>query len=466
MSDIWQMSAAQIAAAVRSKTLSATEVAEAHLARLDAVNSKINAVVQDCSSEAMIAAAEIDRAIARGEDPGVLCGVPVTIKVNVDQAGHATTNGLRKLAHNTAAQDSPVVANIRKAGGVIVGRTNTPAFSLRWFTTNGLHGQTLNPRGRGITPGGSSGGAAAAVAAGLCAVGHGTDIAGSIRYPAYACGLHGLRPSLGRIPAYNASGPDRFIGAQLMAVSGPIARSIADLSLSLAAMAAPDARDPWYIPAPLSAPDMPKRAALVLAPDGMEVAGEVRAALLEAAQRLRDAGWNVEEMDTPPMCPAADINALLWMAETQFGAAELMRQEADPDALFVFEQMSRDVGEIGLEDVMRALQTRAGLVRDWALFLAETPLVLCPVSGELPFDQQSDVRSEADFARIYAAQLTQRGLPVIGAPSLAVAMGEAGGKPVGVQLVAPNYREDILLAAGAVIEAAGAPVTVAEPDWT
>ena len=465
MGPIWQMTASEIAAAVRSKQVSATEVASAHLTRLDAVNPKINAVVRDCREDALQAARKVDEAIARGEDAGSLCGVPVTIKVNVDQEGYATTNGLRLLENQVAQDDSPVVSNIRKAGGVIIGRTNTPAFSLRWFTKNSLHGQTLNPRNKDVTPGGSSGGAAAAVAAGICALGHGTDIAGSIRFPAYACGLHGLRPSLGRVPAYNSSAAERYIGAQLMAVSGPIARSISDIAISLTAMAAPDPRDPWYVPAPLGQQDFPKRAALVVAPDGMHVAEQVRAALIDAADKLKAAGWTIDEVDCPPLRPAAEINAQLWMAETLFSAKDLMRQEADPDAQFVFARMLKDVGDINLDSLMKALQARAGLVREWAVFLRDYPIVICPVSGELPFVQQLDVQSEDAFAKVFEAQLTQRALPVIGVPCLSVATGEIHGQPVGVQLIAPDYREDILLAAGLDLEAAGEPIRVAEPSW-
>ncbi len=358
----------------------------------------------------------------------------------------------------------PRIANIRKAGGIIVGRTNTPALSLRWFTKNDLHGQTLNPRNREITPGGSSGGAAAAVAAGICAIAHGTDIAGSIRYPAYACGLHGLRPTPGRVPAYNSSGPDRFIGAQLMAVSGPIARSIEDLDIALTAMSAPDVRDPWYVPVAAGSADFPKRAALALAPDGMEVTGEVHAALLDGADRLRDAGWTVEEVDCPPMRRAAAVNACLWMAEMQFGASELLAREGEADSQFVFARMSEDAGEVGFRSLMEALQMRAGLVRQWALFMRDYPVVLCPVSGELPFDQQLDVSSEAAFTRVFEAQLTQRAIPAIGVPALSVATGGANGRPVGVQLIGPRFREDILLAAGRDIEKAGRPIGVSDPS--
>ncbi|MDG4649724.1 amidase family protein [Roseibacterium sp. SDUM158017] len=466
MTQTWELTASRIAADVRARRMSATEVTQAHLDRLASVNPRINAVVQEFPDEALAAAREVDAAIARGEDPGPLCGVPVTIKVNVDQKGHATTNGLKLLEGLVATEDSPVVANIRKAGGVIVGRTNTPAFSLRWFTRNDLHGQTLNPRDRAITPGGSSGGTAAAVAAGVCALGHGTDIAGSIRYPAYACGLHGLRPTVGRVPAYNSSAPDRFIGAQLMAVSGPIARSVEDLGIAFAAMSAPDARDPWYVRAPIGGADFPRRAALAPAPDGMPVCDEVRAALVEAADRLRDAGWTVDEVECPPMRHAAEINACLWMAETQFGMRDMLDREAEADAQFVFARMSERAGEVGFRTLMEALQARVSLVRQWELFLRERPVVLCPVSGELPFDQQLDVASDAAFGQVYEAQLTQRGIPAIGLPALAVATGAASGRPVGVQLIGPRFREDIVLAAGRDIEAAGPPVTVAGPDWT
>ena len=464
MAEIWEWTATQIAAQVRARRVSAVEVTQAHLDRLAAVNPSINAVVQEFPEEALDAARSVDAELDRGEDLGALCGVPVTIKVNVDQKGHATTNGLRMLADLVATEDSPVVSNIRKAGGIILGRTNTPAFSLRWFTKNDLHGQTLNPRNREITPGGSSGGAAAAVAAGICAIGHGTDIAGSIRYPAFACGLHGLRPTTGRVPAYNSSTPDRFIGAQLMAVSGPIARSIDDLDIAFAAMSAPDPRDPWYVPAPATTTDYPKRVALAFAPDGMPVCDAVTAALQEAATRLRDGGWFVEEVACPPMRRAAAINACLWMAETQFGAADLLAREDEANSQFVFARMSKDAGEVGFMSLMQALQARAALVREWQVFQATYPVLLCPVSGELPFDQQLDVQSEQSFARVFEAQLTQRALPTLGMPGLAVATGSVEGRPVGVQLIGPRYREDILLAAGRVIEAAGRPVQVSDPS--
>lgn len=464
MTDVWRMSASEIANAVRSKKLSAVEVTQAHLARIADVNPAINAVVQEFPEEAIAAARDVDAQIAQGQDPGILCGVPVTIKVNVDQKGHATTNGLTLQKDLIAETDNPVVSNIRAAGGIIVGRTNTPAFSLRWFTNNNLHGQTLNPRDKTITPGGSSGGASAAVASGLCAVGHGTDIAGSIRYPAYACGLHGLRPTMGRVAAYNATAADRHIGAQLMAVSGPITRTIPDIEIALHAMSAKDVRDPWWVPVQHDQGAFPKRAALTIAPDGMPVSKEVEHALRDAALRLKDAGWAVQEVQCPSMRPAARINEQLWMTEMRIGADKLVEQEAEADSQFVYQQMKDRIEPQDAAGLLIALQARAGIVREWEEFFQKHPVLICPVSGALPFLQQQDVQSQAAFETIMETQLTQRALPVLGMPGLAVSTGQIGNVPVGVQLISGRFREDILLAAGADIENAGAKIEICDPS--
>jgi amidase len=463
MTELWRLTATELAALIRARKASAREATQAALARLDAVNPRINAVIAHDPDAALAAAEAVDAALARGEDPGPLAGVPVTVKVNVDQAGWATTNGLRLQKDNIARQDSPVVANLKRAGAVILGRTNTPAFSLRWFTRNGLHGATRNPRNPAITPGGSSGGAAAAVAAGIGALAHGTDIGGSIRYPAYACGIHGLRPTLGRIPAWNASGPDRLIGAQLMAVSGPLGRSIADLRLGLAAMSAPDFHDPWWTPAPLTGPDFPRRAALAIAPEGMPVVPEVAAALQDAAQRLRAAGWTVEEVAPPPLKETAELQAILWLAETRRTGTELMQREGDADALTIFGFMERLCPPTDTHALADALQRRLGLLREWLVFLERYPVLLLPVSGELPFPDHDDVTSFVRFEQIMAANLPQVGLPLLSLPGLVVATGMVGQTPVGVQLIGSRYREDILLAAGGVIEAGGVPPSPIDP---
>jgi len=458
---IHQLSASALAACIRQKSISARDAAETALSRLAAVNPAINAVVDFRPDDVLAEADAIDARIARGEDVGILGGVPVTVKVNVDQAGFATTNGTRLQAQTIAAQSSPVVDNLRRAGAVILGRTNTPAFSLRWFTSNLLHGATHNPRDRSLTPGGSSGGAAAAVTAGIGHLAHGTDIAGSIRYPAYACGVHGLRPSFGRVPAYNASAPERAIGPQLTAVSGPLARTIADLRLGLAAMSAPDARDPWWVPAPLQGPPYRRRAGLVLRPGGLAIVPEVEAALRDAAARLADAGWEVEELpDIPAIEEAAALQARLWIGESFAPWEELAARDGDPGAAAVVAGMKMVVGPVGPGDLSHALIRRAGILRDYQALLAHDPVLILPVSAELPFPDGLDMR---DFARVWRAQLCQVGLALTGLPALSVSTGLAGRMPVGVQLLAGRFREDICLDAAAAIEQRGAPPSPIDP---
>lgn len=464
MSDLWKKPATEIAQLIRIGAVSAVEVTRDALDRLAAVNPAINAVVQFMPEDALAAAQATDEAVARGDHLPPLVGVPVTVKVNVDQKDFATTNGLRLQKDLVAVEDNPVVANLRSAGAIIIGRTNTPAFSIRWFCRNSLHGHTKNPLNPNITPGGSSGGAAAATAAGIGCIGHGTDIGGSIRYPAYACGLHGLRPTLGRVPAVNFSAPDRHIGGQLMAVSGLVARTVGDVRLGLEAMAAQDLRDPWWVPVPSTLPEQPKRAALTIAPEGMKVDTAVETALRDAAGRLTEAGWQVEETDCPPFREPAMLQAMLWLAEFRRGAAEAVEKEADPDSMFVYEQMVRLCPEPDMNGILDALQRRATLVRDWQMFLDQYPVLLCPVSGELPFPDLLDVESPAAFDRAMKAQLTQVGLPLMGLPGLTVSTGMTEGNiPVGVQLIGARYREDTLLAAGEVIEAGGVPALPVDP---
>jgi amidase len=464
MEDLWRLSAADLAALIRTKKVSAKEAATTALARLDAVNPMINAVVDHKPAEVLAQASAIDAAIGRGEDVGPLGGVPITVKVNIDQVGFATTNGLKLNREAIAATNSPVIDNLYKAGAVILGRTNCPAFSYRWFTTNLVHGDTKNPRDPGITPGGSSGGAGAAVAAGIGHIAHGTDIAGSIRYPAYACGVHGLRPTMGRIPAFNAALPERTIGPQISAVSGPLARTIGDIRIALAAMSARDFRDPWWVPAPLEGPPMPKRVAMCLNPDGLDPVPEVKAAVADAGKRLERAGWIVEEIaNTPPLREPANLQTKLWLGDSYEAQLETAEREGDPGALACLRGNRTKVFPFDAAAFSKALTRRATLTREWLEFFEKYPVLLMPVSGELPFPDQLDRKDDASFARVWHAQLPQIAIPFMGLPGLTVSTGLVGRIPVGVQLVSGRYREDICLAAGEAIEAGGTPSAAIDP---
>ena len=194
------------------------------------VNPKLNAVVVDLSEEALKAAKAADNARTKKTELGPLHGVPITIKENVDYEGRPNPNGVAAQMNIIAPSDAPVVRNLKKAGAIVIGLTNTPEFSFRGFTDNPLHGLTLNPWDPDITCGGSSGGAGAAVAAGIGTIAHGNDIGGSLRWPAHCNGVVTIKPTQGRIPAYNESAAaERPMLAHLMSAQGPLARSVGDV---------------------------------------------------------------------------------------------------------------------------------------------------------------------------------------------------------------------------------------------
>ena len=261
----------------------------------------------------------------------------------------------------------------------------------------------------------------------------------------------------------NASAPDRHIGAQLMAVSGPIARTIGDVRAGFGAMASADLRDPGWTPVPLNLPVASKRAALSVAPDGLAVCSEVQAAVLDAAQRLRDAGWQVDEVDCPGLREPARLQAQLWLAEYRRNAAQSLHREADPDASFVYAQMEKLSPPLGLDGLVDALQQRVTWSRRWQLFLQRYPVLLCPVSAELPFPDLLDIESEAAFKRVMDAQLVQIAVPFMGLPGLTISTDMVGDTPVGVQLLAGRFQEEALLQAAEAIEERGTPSSPIDP---
>src|SRR3954465_1619018 len=306
MSDeLWKWSATELARAIRDRDISAREATQSALERVHSVNPKLNAIVDLMAEEALAAADTADAAIKRGEMFGPLHGVPVTLKINVDVAGRATTNGVVAFRDRIARDDSPVVASWRKAGAIFIGRTNVPAFSTRYFTDCELHGRTFNPWDRARTPGGSSGGAAACITTGMGALASGNDRAGSVRYPAYACGVFGIRPSLGRVPTFEGTSPDEIaITTQLSHTQGVLARTVDDLRLGFEAMLAGDPKDPWWVPVPLrNEVHSPGRVALSM----QKAEPAVQAALRQAATWLEDAGYRGEEAEPPALEEAGGL---------------------------------------------------------------------------------------------------------------------------------------------------------------
>jgi amidase len=455
---LWQWGARAVATATRAGEVSCTEVTTSVLERVAALNPHLNAITLELADAALADAAALDAAHARGEESGPLHGVPVTIKDNVDVRGQRTPNGLPGLAGLVAAHDSPVTANLRAAGAVIVGRTNTPEVSMRPTTNNPLYGLTRNPWDDAVSCGGSSGGAGAAVAAGLGALGHGNDIGGSVRIPALHNGVPGIKPTQGRVPAYVPSAAvERSTVAALMSVQGVLARDVADVRAGLAALSARDVRDPWWVPAPLTGPPVPRRAAVLRGLDDDETEPGVLAALDRAAAALDAAGYEVVELPevkTPGVGVVADLAFRLLMADLNHQLLPVL-QRMGSDQMLEYWEIVSELGEpyTDLGEHIDDLARRTTLLREWLLFLEETPVLVVPeLLGPL-LTVDEDVRSPDDTRRVWRCLRPSIAVNLLGLPAVLVPAGlDDDGLPTGVQLVSSRFREDVALDAAQAVE--------------
>lgn len=464
--DLWRWQACDLAHGIRTRQISAREAVTSCLDRLEAVNPYVNAVVDVMADEALESADRADRAVASGEDTGPLHGVPVTYKINMDYAGKATTNGIVAFKDLIAKTDNPAVANWRKAGAIGVGRTNVPAFSARFFTDNALHGRTINPWNRHVTPGGSTGGGAAAVAVGIGPLAHGSDRAGSIRYPSYACGVLGLRPTIGRIPLFNSTSPEEpSLTTQITHSQGPLARTVRDLRLGFNTMAAPDIRDPWWIPDfhDGSPHTRPCRVALCTTNPGAEVHPAIVEALRAAAKWLEDAGYRVEEAEPPHLEETGRMLFTLIRSEETSTTTAAINRLGDEALRKARASTMAYASELDYQGYIKALGRRATILREWSLFLDRYPLILMPVSSLPPMPQDYDQTGDEAVARMLTAHHPMLAISILGLPAVAVPTGRVEGIPVGVQLVAGRLRENVCLAAAEIIEARCPPATPIDP---
>lgn len=453
---VWQWSAVETAAAIRAGTITAVEAVESNLERMRAVNRRLNAVVVDLSEEALAAAHAADKSRARGVPTGLLHGVPVTVKENVDYEGRPNPNGVPANMNIIAPSDSPVVRNLKKAGAIVIGLTNTPEFSFRGFTDNPLHGLTLNPWDPDITCGGSSGGAGAAVAAGIGTIAHGNDIGGSLRWPAHCNGVATIKPTQGRIPAYNQSAvAERPMLAHLMSAQGPLARSVGDVRLALEAMCQRDPRDPWWVPAPLVGPRPkgPIKVALAKLPDDMDVDPSVRSALRQAADHLERSGYRVSEVEVPDISGVWQTWCDIITNETVVMQEEAMLKVTSEDFHKAWGGMKAKANVLDLKGWMRATAARNGHIRAWQLFFEDYPVVLAPTTVKPTPGPREDTISAERVREIFWNDIRFiSAINVLGLPGAVVPVTLHDGRPIGVQLIAGRYREDLALDAAAAIE--------------
>lgn len=438
---------------IAAGTVTSAEVVDAFLARVAEVNPAINAVTVTLAEEARSAAAVVDRAVAAGKPLGPLAGVPFSVKENIDVAGSATTWGVAALAGQIASTDAPMVARLREAGAIPFARTNLPDFAFRWDTASGRGGRTRNPWDRTRSPGGSSGGEAAALASRMTPLGLGNDLGGSLRVPSQMCGTAALRPSRGRVAHGAVTQPwPEPMAIQMTNCQGPMARRVADLRLALGIISAPDARDPRWVPAPLggSPANGPIRVAVVRDPGGAGIDPQVRAGIDRAAAWLAEAGYAVADAEPPEIAKVAALWFDAMWADVGGMWPEMAPAAGEDETAFVAACLEQGVFEPVDQAAQRAVWASVYQhAAAWSQFLRDHPIILSPVCCERPWLVDEDV---THIGRIAQAMRMVVPVNILGLPACAVPVGSDDGLPQGVQLIGARFREDLLLDAAQAIE--------------
>ncbi len=453
---LWQMSASVLADSIATGEITATEAVSANIARMQARNPAMNAVVDDLSEQAMDRAKELDASFETTGPIGPLHGVPITIKENIDQKGCATPNGVAGFKDIIAPADSPFVTNLKAAGAIVIGRTNTPEFSFRGTTDNPLHGRTFNPWNDWASAGGSSGGASSAVMSGIGAIAHGNDIGGSLRFPATCTGAATVKPGLGRTPAYNPSQmAERGILAQITSVQGVICREVRDVRRAMQAAIAYSPQDPWQVPMPWEGPthEGPIKVGFTQETYGFDIAPEVIAALHAARDALQDAGYVVEEIITPNVHEIGKEGTRTLFGETKAMLLDVMRTHGSPEFNTYFDHCFDIAPPYEGDDLLHAYARRAGFVRSWLELLAEYPLVLTPFLLQPTYAHARDYEGREGAEVIMDQGFYSFAMNFMGLPAGNVPANYNDGLPVGVQVVGQRFREDMILDACEAIEA-------------
>jgi len=452
--ELADLSAADLAGLIRQKQVSPVEVMEAVLARIERVNPRLNAYCVVTADAARTEARAAEATVLRGAGSGPLCGVPFSVKDLVITRGVRTAFGSRIYEQHVPEEDAPVVERLKAAGAIMVGKTTTPEFGWKGTTDSPLTGTSRNPWDLTKTPGGSSGGAAAAVAAGLAPLAVGTDGGGSIRIPGSFCGVFGLKPTYGLVPVYPAP------ATGTLSHVGPMTRTVRDAALMLQAMAGPDERDPLSFPATGS--DF--ASGLAMGIRGLRVAWsptfgyahvapEVRALTAAAARRFQDLGCHVEEVERVFGDPDP-IWAPLFYAGIAARLRDFLpewRDRMDPGLLEVVEEGCR----LGAMELSHANSARAAFYQEARRFFERFDLLLSPTLAVPPF--AAGMERPADYpggSRLSWVAFTYP-FNLTGQPAATVPCGfTAGGLPVGLQIVGRRLQDALVLRASAAFETA------------
>src|SRR6266436_5785179 len=459
MSDVHFLSALEMAGEIRRRKISPVELLDAHLARIAQLNPRLRAFVQMDEVRAPRDARALEAAAMRGEFCGPLHGVPISIKSSVDVAGVRCESGTRLREGRVAARDAVLVARLRQAGAIILGVNNTPELLMAWEKDNLLYGRTNSPWDLARTPGGSSGGEAAAIASGMSAAGVGSDGGGSIRVPAHFSGICGLKPTPGRIPATghfpNSVGPFALIG-----VVGPMARKVQDLKLLFEVMQGPDIGDPSAVSAPVRWPDRDELKKVPIGyfeDDGRTpVTADTRAAVRTAAEALTRAGFQVE-----PFRPdGLELARQLWWKFFGIAGGMLLgpmtrghEAELSPILKEFSSWVEAEPSHTG-ESLLDAWIQRDAIRMQVFAQMRDYPVLLCPVAA-IPAFKHGERRWQIDGKTVeyLDAWSYTEWFNLLGTPAAVVPVGQSPeGLPIGVQISARPWEEELVLSVAAELE--------------
>jgi amidase len=445
MRDAIYATVTSLAQAIRAGEFSSTDVVEAHLRRIDEVNPVLNAVVQGAPEAAIAEARAADEDAARGNWRGPLHGVPMTIKDSFETAGLISSAGTKGRADYVPERDATVVSRLRSAGAILLGKTNTPEITLRFITDNFVYGQTNNPFDPGRIPGGSSGGAAAIVAAGGSAFDIGTDTGGSIRIPAHFCGICGLKPTAGRVPRTGHIPGLELAACAALTQVGPLARSVEDLGVLLAILAGVDWEDPAVVPMPAECAEPIEIAKLRIAiytDNGITSPTlETEQAVRHACNELATAGAVIEEVRPP----GVETSNQLWMslmASDGGKAVTKYLEKLGTTEMHPFLDWTRQRDDLPTSDYVDTLAAWNRFRSDGIQFFERYDVIICPVNAT-PASKHGE---PTPFNYTYTYNL-------LGWPVVVVRCGTSPeGLPIGVQVVARPWREDVALAVAGRLE--------------
>jgi amidase len=449
-SSLCRLSASEIAHLIRSKQASPVEVVEEHIARIETVNPMLNAFADYTPELALAAARRAESMLMSGYDRPLL-GVPLTIKSCIDVQGMRCEAGSRLRSGHIAAQDAVLVARLKRAGAIVIGNTTTPELLMAYHTESLVHGRTNNPWDLGRTPGGSSGGEAAAIASCMAAGGFGSDGGGSIRVPAHFTGICGLKPTPGRIPAtghYPAcAGPFSLIG-----VVGPMARTIKDLQLLFAVTEGHDPADPASVPAPAAKDACATRNLRIgfYDSDGeTQPTPETSAAVRSAASALQDAGFPVAPFRPEGLAQARELWSTIFVQAGMLALEPLVRERAHEisPSLREFMALAAQFPVLTAEGLLHALMERDQLCAHMESQMSDFPILLAPVSSTPAFPHEHAGWGSGHPADYFRTMTYCQHFNLLGNPAVTVPVGQsAEGLPIGVQIVGRRYQEHEVLA--------------------